>query len=116
MSQINDEIDDLYKRQELLMEHLGLEFEYNFNEPVGVKKRKPEPAQSPEPVLAKKGRYIDFKEIEAKLKEKNTVEEVNEYEREIMALDLTDNQKMAIREKFIDRRGVLLYKERHNFR
>jgi len=116
MSQTSDEIDDLYKRQELLMEHLGLEFEYNFNEPVGVKKRKPEPAQSPEPVSAKKGRYIDFKEIEAKLKEKNTVEEVNEYEHEIMALDLTQNQKMAICGKFIDRRGVLLCKERYKIR
>lgn len=125
MSQTSDEIDDLYKRQELLMEHLGLEFEYNFDELKGIKEKNkaPEEPESELPSVSrvdykstKKSRFIDFKEIDAKLREKNTVDEVNEYEREIMALDLTKSQKMAIREKVIDRRGVLLYKERHNFR
>lgn len=125
MSQICDEIDELYKRQAMLMDYLGLEFDYDFDELKGIKEKNKAP-EEPESTLpsvsrvdyksTKKGRYIDFKEIDAKLREKNTVDDVNTYEREIMAMDLTENQKMAIREKIIDRRGVLLYKERHSIR
>lgn len=115
MSQIGDEIDEIHKALDLLADHLNVHFERDQGEMVLVANKataEPEPAYTP----SKKSRFIDFKEIDAKLREKNTVDEVNEYEREIMALDLTENQKMAIREKIIDRRGVLLYKERHNFR
>lgn len=115
MSQMGDEIDEIHNALDLLANHLNVHFERDQGEMVLVANKattEPEPAYTP----SKKSRFIDFKEIDAKLREKNTVDEVNEYEREIMALDLTENQKMAIREKVIDRRGVLLYKERHNFR
>ena len=112
---MGDEIDEIHNALDLLADHLNVHFERDQGEMVLVANKattEPEPASPP----SKKSRFIDFKEIDAKLREKNTVDEVNEYEREIMALDLTKSQKMAIREKVIDRRGVLLYKERHNFR
>lgn len=116
MSQTNDEIEELYKRQALLMDHLGLEFEYDFDEPARVIKKRTEPKEIRYTGAEKKTRFIDFKEIDAKLKEMHTVDEVNEYEKEIMAMNLTESQKMAIRGKIIDRRSVLLYKERHELR
>ena len=115
MSQINDEIDELYKRQELLMEHLGLEFDYQFNEPVGVIEKKPDPDQAPEcadAVPERKKKFISFKKVDIKLNGMHSIEEVNAYEDEIMSLDLTDNQVAVLRKKIIERRAALLYAER----
>lgn len=112
---MGDEIDEIHKALDLLADHLNVHFEHDMDEMVLVANKAP---TEPEPAhkSGKKSRYIDFREVDARLKEANSVDEVNEYEREIMALDLTESQKTAIREKIIDRRGVLLYKERHNFR
>lgn len=119
MSQINDEIDDLYKRQELLMEHLGLEFDYDFDELKGIKEKNKAP-EEPQPEHEKTGdkssRYIDFKEIDAKLEAMHTVDEVNNYEDELLVMDLTYNQKRAIRNKVIDRRRSLIYTEKYKRR
>ncbi len=119
MSATHDEIDELYKRQELLMDYLGLEFDYDFNEVKGIIEKRKAP-EEPEPEHEKTGdkssRYIDFKEIDAKLEAMHTVDEVNNYEDELLAMDLTYNQKRAIRNKVIDRRRSLIYTEKYKRR
>lgn len=112
MSQINDEIDELYKRQELLMEHLGLEFEYQFNEPVGVIEKKPEAPECTVAAPERKKKFISFKKVDIKLNGMHSIKEVNAFEDEIMSLDLTDSQVAVLRKKIIERRAALLYAER----
>lgn len=66
----------------------------------------------PEPPQKNKSKYsIDFRDVDAKLAECRTVDEVNEYADDLLAKKLTVNQRVAIKEKIYDRRRALLIKE-----
>ena len=66
----------------------------------------------PEPPSKNKGRYsIDFRDVDAKLAECTTIDEVNKYADELLAKKLTVNQRAAIKEKIYDRRRSIIILE-----
>ena len=69
-------------------------------------------AHAIQPEEKKKSRYsLDFNEIDAKLAECTTVDEVNKYADELLAKKLTVNQRAAIKEKIYDRRRAIIILE-----
>lgn len=94
------------KADELQRENLS-----NEDKAVADKAAKQQP-HAIQPEEKKKSRYsIDFRDVDAKLAECTTVDEVNEYADELLAKKLTVNQRAAIKEKIYDRRRSLIILE-----
>lgn len=94
------------KADELQRENLS-----NEDKVVADKAAKQQP-HAIQPEEKKKSRYsIDFRDVDAKLAECTTVNEVNEYADELLAKKLTINQRAAIKEKIYDRRRSLIILE-----
>ena len=94
------------KADELQRENLSKE-----DKAVADKAAKQE-AHAIQPEEKKKSRYsIDFRDVDAKLAECTTVDEVNKYADELLAKKLTINQRAAIKEKIYDRRRAIIILE-----
>ena len=94
------------KADELQRENLS-----NEDKAVADKAAKQQP-HAIQPEEKKKSRYsIDFRDVDAKLAECTTVDEVNEYADELLAKKLTVNQRAAIKEKIYDRRRAIIILE-----
>lgn len=94
------------KADELQRENLSKE-----DKAVADKAAKQE-AHAIQPEEKKKSRYsIDFRDVDAKLAECTTIDEVNKYADELLAKKLTVNQRVAIKEKIYDRRRAIIILE-----